>query len=128
MWFNVQGNRLAAGGEDKEGDKRMSNDNAETKAACGESLLTAELERQRFEEWAGGSIGRIWRKTEPGYTNEYEDSHTQIAWMAWINAVQKEREACAQIVDVKQGVEAWEIHGGQETIDVLRDLADAIRK
>lgn len=38
-----------------------------------------------------------------------------------------EREACAKLVDVKQGVEAWEIHGGQETIDVLRDLAAAIR-
>lgn len=39
----------------------------------------------------------------------------------------EEREACASLVDVNQGVESWEIHGGQETIDVLRDLAAAIR-
>lgn len=45
----------------------------------------------------------------------------------WDAATLAEREACAQIVDVKQGVESWEIHGGQETIDVLRDLADKIR-
>jgi len=39
----------------------------------------------------------------------------------------EEREACAKLVDVMPGIEAWEIHGGQETIDVLRDLAAAIR-
>lgn len=38
-----------------------------------------------------------------------------------------EREACAKIVDVGSDVEAWEIHGGNETIDVLRDLAAKIR-
>ncbi len=41
--------------------------------------------------------------------------------------IDAEREACAKIVDVGPDVEAWEIHGGQETIDVLRDLAAKIR-
>jgi len=38
-----------------------------------------------------------------------------------------ERERCAKLVDVELGTKAWEIHGGQETIDVLRDLAAEIR-
>ncbi len=38
-----------------------------------------------------------------------------------------ERERCAKIVDVPPEAQAWEIHGGQETMDVLRDVAARIR-
>ena len=39
-----------------------------------------------------------------------------------------ERERCAMIADVSQDAQAWEIHGGQETMDVLRDVAARIRE
>lgn len=42
-------------------------------------------------------------------------------------AVLAEREACAQMVDVPLDKEAWEIHGGKATMDVLRVLAKDIR-
>lgn len=37
--------------------------------------------REEFE--ASGITRRISRSTEPGCTDLYEDSHTQMAWMAW---------------------------------------------
>lgn len=41
-------------------------------------------ERAAFERWAVSSgLGRTYRDTEPGYTDEYQDSHTQQAWCAW---------------------------------------------
>lgn len=38
-----------------------------------------------------------------------------------------ERERCAKLVEVPPEFQAWEIHGGQETIEVLRDVAARIR-
>jgi len=61
-----------------------------------------------------------------GFDTENETGMTCLELFA-MDVAKTEREARAQIVDVKQGVEAWEIHGGQETIDVLRDMAAAIR-
>lgn len=37
--------------------------------------------REEFE--ASGITRRLSRSTEPGCTDLYEDSHTQMAWMAW---------------------------------------------
>lgn len=37
--------------------------------------------REEFE--ASGITRRLSRSTEPGFTDLYEDSHTQMAWMAW---------------------------------------------
>lgn len=59
-------------------------------------------DRERFEGWAGGTIGRLGRSTEPGYTHQYEDSHTQMAWVAWDAAAKAEREACEDICDAMQ--------------------------
>ena len=41
--------------------------------------------------------------------------------------VAAERERCARIVDAPAGAEAWEIIGGQDGIDRLRELAARIR-
>ncbi|MGR8759480.1 hypothetical protein PVB08_22445 [Bacillus thuringiensis] len=38
-------------------------------------------ERAAFE--ASGITQRLYRSTEPGYTDEYQDSHTQFAWRGW---------------------------------------------
>lgn len=59
-------------------------------------------ERARFEAWAdsqSGGIGRTWRSTEPGYTDTYGDSHTQIAWRTWQEAVRQERAAILEAID-----------------------------
>lgn len=41
-------------------------------------------EREQFEQWATENrIGRLWRDTEPGYEDQYADSHAQMAWRAW---------------------------------------------
>lgn len=63
------------------------------------TLVPNMTDRERFEEWANLSIGMIERSTEPGYTHQYEDSSTQIAWAAWDAATKAEREACAKVCD-----------------------------
>lgn len=56
-------------------------------------------DRERFEEWAKLNTGRTGRCTEPGYTHQYQDSHTQMAWIAWGAATKAEREACAKVCE-----------------------------
>jgi hypothetical protein len=47
-------------------------------------MSETEKERAAFEKWATESgIGRLWRDTEPGYEDQYADSHTRFAWRAW---------------------------------------------
>ena len=56
-------------------------------------------DRERFEEWAKLNIGQTGRCTEPGYTHQYQDSHTQMAWITWDAATKAEREACAELLE-----------------------------
>lgn len=47
-------------------------------------------EREQFEKWATETlIGRTWRSTEPGYQDEYADTHTQMAWRGWQGRAQQ---------------------------------------
>lgn len=63
-------------------------------------------------------LAQAWRKSDP--------DATAVPLYTW-GAVEFERERCAKIVDVPPEAQAWEIHGGQETMDVLRDVAARIR-
>lgn len=45
--------------------------------------------------------------------------------VAW--GIAAERERCAEIVDVPADIDAWEVIGGQETMNLLRELAAKIR-
>lgn len=45
--------------------------------------MSNERMRTEFEAWANEEIGLTYRNTEPEYNDEYLDSHTQMAWMAW---------------------------------------------
>lgn len=71
-----------------------------------------------FDEWFDG----YWNGTG-------KDSHELRFRMraAWDAAAKAEREACAKIVDVADGAQGWEIRGGEEGIELLRDMAAAIR-
>jgi len=40
-------------------------------------------EREAFEQWAAKNIGRIWRSSAPGSTDDYEDASTNIGWRAF---------------------------------------------
>ena len=42
-------------------------------------------------------------------------------------AVEKEREACAKVCDIKPGTEPWEVHGGEQGVELCGSLAEAIR-
>jgi hypothetical protein len=50
--------------------------------------------REAFE--AFGITSRLSRSTEPGYTDEYEDSHTQFAWRGWQAALATSASALAR--------------------------------
>lgn len=54
------------------------------------------------------------------------DSSTMYGEFA-LDVAKAVREECAKAVDVGPEMQAWEIHGGQETMDVLRDVAARIR-
>lgn len=76
-------------------------------------------DRERFEEWAKLNTGRTDRCTEPGYTHQYQDSHTQMAWITWDTATKAEREACAKVCDAKANALG-------ERADLCDDDEDAI--
>ena len=65
--------------------------------------------REEFE--ASGVTLLLSRCTEPGYTDLYADSHTQMAWKAW----QASRAALkVELPDRKQFVEYYEgLEGGE---------------
>lgn len=54
------------------------------------------------------------------------DSSTMYGEFA-LDVAKAVREECAKLVDIGPDTQAWEIHGGQETMDVLRDVAARIR-
>lgn len=58
---------------------------------------------------------------DPPYTGYYY-SHSTV-----IQLLDLERARCAALVDVPSGIDAWEVIGGQETMDLLRELAWQIR-
>jgi len=72
-----------------------------------------------------------WFFTEEGRlaeTGQYEKEAVRaIQEEAYRAGMAAERERCANIVDVPAGLEAWEIVGGSEGINMLRELADKIR-
>jgi hypothetical protein len=57
--------------------------------------------RARFEAWKRSSFTAglgLGRKTEPGYTDEYDSPFTQQQWLAWKAAEEAERaRMCAAI-------------------------------
>ena len=44
---------------------------------------TNTAERESFEAWASQSVGRVWRDTAPGRTEDYLDASTNLCWRAW---------------------------------------------
>lgn len=44
---------------------------------------TNTAERESFEAWASKSVGRVWRDTAPGRTEDYQDASTNLCWRAW---------------------------------------------
>jgi hypothetical protein len=72
-----------------------------------------------FQRWWANEGHRLWR--------DEKLLASEVARAAWEAATKAEREACAKIVDVPAGAEAWEIRGGEEGIELLRDMAAAIR-
>ncbi|WP_228897782.1 hypothetical protein [Acidovorax sp. Leaf73] len=53
--------------------------------AAPQGVAYAELpdERKAFEAWASRSVGRVWRDTAPGRTEDYQDASTNLCWRAW---------------------------------------------
>lgn len=59
--------------------------------------------------------------TDPIGADTYYSARTVVQLLA------QEREMCAAIVDIPAGFEAWEVIGGQEGMNMLRELAQQIR-
>jgi hypothetical protein len=68
-----------------------------------------------------------WLVLEHGCNHGWTFFEVDAAREAWEASAKIEREECAKIVDVADGTQAWEIRGGEEGIELLRDMAAAIR-
>jgi hypothetical protein len=98
-------------------------------------LTTTQTElassRERFEQ--SGITKLLSRSTEPGFADEYADSHTQFAWRAWQVA---ERQALGRAIEALNHELTWRKgHGEYEyenglwaAIDEIEDMRDSLAK
>lgn len=91
--------------------------------------------RKAFEEWVIGptGTGRPWRCTEPGFTHQYDDSHTELAWRAWTASRKLAMQEAASKLDLSPSalrLMAGEMTAGEvRTVQaVLNGIAASLRK
>ena len=53
--------------------------------------------RKQFEAWRSPHGLWLSRSTEPGCSDDYENTLTHVMWNAWQAAIAAEREACAAL-------------------------------